>query len=218
MTVPDLLMLGMAVLGGASALLVVTSRNVVHSALFLVVALLAVAGTFLSLGAEFVAWAQVLVYVGAVVILILFGLMLTRAPIGPMAQHNELGKALPVAISGGLFVVLVSLIFGSFGDTQIALTPVSPAAIGEVLYVGWAFPFMALGFLLTVALIGAVVIARREEGEGPLPEPDPELADVSRMPVPTDASTQPGVEQPSEEPMPSAPDRTGEPVRGRGTA
>ena len=49
-----------------------------------------------TLGSEFLAWAQVLVYVGAVVILILFGLMLTRAPIGPMAQENELGKALPI--------------------------------------------------------------------------------------------------------------------------
>ena len=202
MTLPDVLMLGMAVLGGAAALLVVTSRNVVHSALFLVVALLSVAGAFLALGAEFLAWAQVLVYVGAVVILILFGLMLTRAPIGPMAQHNELGKALPIAVSGGFFAVLITLIFGSFGDTTLELVPVSPGMLGEVLYIPWALPFMALGFLLTVALIGAVVLARREEGEGPLPEPDPELADVSREPVPTDASTNPGVSAPSEEPAP----------------
>lgn len=203
MTLPDVMMLAMAIIGGAAALLVVTSRNVVHSALLLVVTLLAVAGTFLTLGAEFVAWAQVLVYVGAVVILILFGLMLTRAPIGPMAQHNELGKALPIAVSGGLFAVLVVLIFGSFGGESIELVPVSPAALGEVLYVGWALPFMALGFLLTVALIGAVVIARREEGEGPLPEPDPEFAELSREPVPTDASTQPGVSEPAEEPAQS---------------
>lgn len=220
MTLPDVMMLGLAVLGGAAALLVVTSRNVVHSALFLVVTLLAVAGAFLTLGAEFVAWAQVLVYVGAVVILILFGLMLTRAPIGPMAQHNELGKALPLAVSGGLFAVLVSLIFGSFGDTSIELVPVHPAAIGEVLYTAWALPFMTLGFLLTVALIGAVVLARREEGEGPLPAPDADLPDVSREPVPTDASTSPGVFEPAEEPQPAG-DGTGgarEPVRGGGAA
>jgi NADH-quinone oxidoreductase subunit J len=218
MTVPDVMMLAIAVIGGAAALLVVTSRNVVHSALFLVVALLAVAGAFLALGAEFVAWAQVLVYVGAVVILILFGLMLTRAPIGPMAQHNELGKALPVAVAGGLFAVLVVLIFGSFGDTTIELVPVTPAAIGEVLYVDWALPFMALGFLLTVALIGAVVIARREEGEGPLPEPDPDRDDALRHPAETDASTQPGVVEPQQEQAQAPAPGAAEPVRGRGSA
>jgi NADH-quinone oxidoreductase subunit J len=100
------------VIGGAAALLVVTSRNVVHSALYLVVSLLAVAGPFLALGAEFVAWAQVLVYVGAVVVLILFGLMLTRAPIGPMAQDNENRQA-RLGVSGrAVRCFLVVLIFG----------------------------------------------------------------------------------------------------------
>ena len=194
MTTPDLMMLGVTVVGGAAALLVVTSRNVVHSALYLVVALVAVAGAFLALGAEFVAWAQVLVYVGAVVVLLLFGLMLTRAPIGPMAQGNELGRALPLVVSIGLFAVLVTLIFQSLGGTTITLSHVSPAALGEVLYVAWALPFMALGLLLTLALIGSVVIARREEGEGPLPEPDEDLTESPALhePRPSDVSTQPG--------------------------
>ena len=201
MTVPDVMILFVTVLGGTAALLVVTSRNVVHSALYLVVALLAVAGAFLTLGAEFVAWAQVLVYVGAVVVLLLFGLMLTRAPIGPMAQGNELGRALPLAVSIALFAVLVTLIFQSFSGTTISLTHVSPAALGEVLYVAFALPFMALGLLLTLALIGAVVIARREEGEGPLPEPDEEPSDAAalREPTPSDVSTAPGRPAPSGE-------------------
>ena len=199
MTIPDVMMLGITALGGAAALLVVTSRNVVHSALYLVVALLAVAGAFLTLGAEFVAWAQVLVYVGAVVVLLLFGLMLTRAPIGPMAQSNELGRALPLAVSIALFAVLVTLIFQSFAGTTISLTHVSPSALGEVLYVAFALPFMTLGLLLTLALIGAVVIARREEGEGPLPEPDEEPSDAAalREPTPSDVSTAPGPGTPS---------------------
>jgi NADH-quinone oxidoreductase subunit J len=167
----DVAMLVVFVIGGASALLVVMSRNVVHAAVYLVVALLSVAGAFLLLGSEFLAWAQVLVYVGAVIILILFGLMLTRAPIGPMAQENELGKSLPLAVSGGLFAILVSLIWTSFGSETINLAqPTRAIDLGEFLYVEWAFPFMVLGYFLTVALIGAVVIARREEGEGPLPE------------------------------------------------
>lgn len=200
MTVQDIFMLLVAVLGGASALLVVTARNVVHAALYLVVTLLSVAGTFLLLGAEFLAWAQVLVYVGAVVVLILFGLMLTRAPIGPMAQHNEIGKLLPLAVSGALFAVLTVLNFQSFSGTTLDLSvPVRTGDLGTVLYVEWAFPFMALGFLLTVSLIGAIIMARREEGEGPDPQMDADMRSGRPEPVPTDASTSPGVTQPSGE-------------------
>ncbi len=200
MSVQDVFMLLLAVLGGSAALLVVTSRNVVHAALYLVVALLAVAGTFLLVGAEFLAWAQVLVYVGAVVVLILFGLMLTRAPIGPMAQDNELGKALPVGVSGALFLILVVLIWRSFGDTTFTPRVVTAANLGELLYVDWAFPFMVLGFLLTVALIGAVVIAREEEGEGPEPGLDLEADRRPELPSESDATPSAGVQPVAEVP------------------
>jgi NADH-quinone oxidoreductase subunit J len=166
----DIGLLVVAVIGGAAALLLVTSRNVVHSALYLVIALLSVAATFLTLGAEFLAWAQVLVYVGAVVVLILFGLMLTRAPIGPMAQSNDLGPALPIGISVALFGFLATVIVMAFGDVRLEVAPTPTEALGEVLYTYWAFPLIVIGFLLTVALIGAVVIARQEEGVGPLPD------------------------------------------------
>ncbi|MGH3664660.1 MAG: NADH-quinone oxidoreductase subunit J family protein [Egibacteraceae bacterium] len=182
LTGADVFMLGLIVLGGAAALSVVVARNVVHAALYLVVTLLSVAGTFLLLGAEFLAWTQVLVYVGAVVVLILFGLMLTRAPIGPMAQHNEDGM-LAAGVSGGLFVFLCVVTYQAFGDARLDMTPTptgGQGGLGEVLYVQWALPFMALGFLLTVALIGAIVMARREEGEGPAPEADSELAELER--------------------------------------
>jgi NADH-quinone oxidoreductase subunit J len=187
LTIQDLAMLGVGVIGGAAALLVVLSRNVVHSALYLVIALLSVGGTFLLLGAEFLAWAQVLVYVGAVVILILFGLMLTRAPIGPMPQESDVGPWFPLVPAVGLFGVLAFLIFGQFSDTRIDLAVVRTSALGEQLYVAWAFPFMVLGFFLTVALIGAVVIARREEGEGPVPAEEHEHFE----PAYTDATSEP---------------------------
>jgi len=192
MTIQDIWMLGVAVIGGASALLVVTARNVVHAALYLVVTLLAVAGAFLVLGAEFLAWAQVLVYVGAVMVLLLFGLMLTRAPIGPMAQHNDIGRVLPVAVSAGLFLFLATMITSSFRNVRIDLTYVGAAELGEHLYVYWAFPFMVLGFFLTVALIGAIILARKEEGEGPDPEVDADLRTGRATPVPSDATSHPG--------------------------
>ena len=201
LTWPDIFMLLVAVVGGAAALSVVISRNVVHAALYLVVTLLSVAGTFLMLGAEFLAWTQVLVYVGAVIVLILFGLMLTRAPIGPMAQHNENGR-LAFAVSVALFGFLAVVIFRAFGDVRIDLSYVSAAAIGEVLYVHWAFPFMALGFMLTVALIGAIILARREEGEGPVTETDEEIPargsrDVTASPghVPAETGAGEGAQQ-----------------------
>lgn len=183
-------MLAITVLGAASALLVVTARNVVHSALYLVFALLSVAGAFLLLGAEFLAWAQVLVYVGAVVVLILFGLMLTRAPIGPMAQGNELGRTLPVLVSVGLFGFLATVTFLSFGTTTIQLAPTTTAALGEVLYTDWAFPFMVLGFFLTVSLVGAIILARKEEGDGPLGAAEEEQFALP-TPVATDATGDP---------------------------
>ncbi len=198
MTVPDFVMLAVAVLGGAAAILVVTARNVVHAALYLVVALLAVAGTFLVIGAEFLAWTQVLIYVGAVVVLILFGLMLTRAPIGLMPQDND-NRRLALAVSVLLFAFLATMIVRAFGTTSLPLRVTRTAQLGEVLYVHWAFPFMTLGFFLTVALVGAIVLARKEEGEGPEPQLDPELVTDRPQPAPTDTSTTPGVTRPSEE-------------------
>jgi NADH-quinone oxidoreductase subunit J len=166
---PDIFMLVVLVLGGAASLLVVTSKNVVHSALYLVVTMLSVAGTFLLLGAEFLAWTQVLVYAGAVIVLILFGLMLTRAPIGPVREDSD-NTRLAFGVAVALFGFLMTLIVMSFGDTRMALTVTPTVGLAEFLYVEWAFPLLAMGFLLTVSLVGAIIIARQEDGEGPLPE------------------------------------------------
>ena len=173
MTGPDLVMLLILVLGGAAALLVVTASNVVHAALYLVIALLGGAGTFLLVGAEFLAWTQVLVYVGAVIVLILFGLMLTRAPIGPMRVDSE-NKRLAFVVSLALFAFLMVLIVQSFGGEQLPLTVTTTAVLAESLYVQWAFPLIVLGFLLTVALVGAIILARQDEGEGPEPSAEEE--------------------------------------------
>ncbi|WP_370327356.1 NADH-quinone oxidoreductase subunit J [Euzebya sp.] len=165
----DIWMLIVLVLAGAAGIFVVTSPNVVHSALGLVVVMLGTAGTFLLLGTEFLAWTQVLVYAGGVIVLILFGLMLTKAPIGPVGDDSQ-NKRLAFGVSVALFAFLMVLIVTSFGDTRLALTVTPTVSLAEFLYVEWAFPLLAMGFLLTVALVGAVIIARQEEGEGPLPD------------------------------------------------
>ena len=91
-----------ATIGSIAAVAVVTARNVVHAALYLVVTLAAVGITFLLLGAEFVGWVQILIYVGAIVILFLFGLMLTKAPIGRDTldyQNRAVGAVVSVVVA-----------------------------------------------------------------------------------------------------------------------
>ena len=102
------LLLGLVAI--ASALLVVTTEQIVHAALWLVVSLGAVAGCYLVMTAEFVAWMQVLIYVGAVVVLLLFGLMLTRAPIGPSEDlTGTQPRRLPCSPRSATTAVLVVL-------------------------------------------------------------------------------------------------------------
>ena len=193
MEIADIFMLIVLVLAGAAGIFVVTSPNVVHSALALVVVMLGVAGTFLLLGAEFLAWTQGLVYAGAVIVLILFGLMLTRAPVGPIREDAE-NTRLAFGVSLALFVFLMVLIIGSFADTTLSLTVTPTVALAEFLYVEWAFPLLAMGFLLTVALVGAVIITRQEEGEGPIPEDiHPEDLHPARA---GDSYAEPGYTQP----------------------
>ena len=102
-----------AAVGSISAIAVVTARNVVHAALYLVVALLSVGATFLLLGAEFAGWVQILIYVGAIVILFLFGLMLTKAPIGRDTLDNN-RRWLGALVAIGVFAGLVFLIQEAF--------------------------------------------------------------------------------------------------------
>ncbi|RJK93502.1 NADH-quinone oxidoreductase subunit J [Vallicoccus soli] len=161
------LLLGVVALG--AAVLVVTTRQLVHAALWLVLALGALAGCFLLLSAEFVAWVQVLVYVGAVVVLLLFGLMLTRAPIGrsddldaPPAQR-AVAAVVALAVAG----VLVTVVVGAWRTAWVELPgEVGTAeATGAAVFRAWVLPFEVLSVLLLAALIGAIVLSRREIGD-----------------------------------------------------
>jgi NADH-quinone oxidoreductase subunit J len=147
---------------GVSGMLVVASRNVVHAALFLVAALAAIAALFLLLGAEFVGWTQILIYVGAIVVLLLFGIMLTKAPMGRMALDNQKrGSAFIVA--AGTFGVLTWLIWDAFGNERIPLKQaVTTEEIGKSLFDRFVLPFEAISVLLLAALVGAIVLARKD--------------------------------------------------------
>jgi NADH-quinone oxidoreductase subunit J len=151
-------------LAGACGVLAVTSRQVVHAALWLVTALGAVAGCYLVLGAEVVALVQVLVYVGAVVVLVLFALMLTRAPIGPAPGVDapwpqRLAAAVAGAATTGLLgVVLVEAVRGRRFDVDTARAQAQPLA--RSLFGSWVLPFELLSLLLLAALVAALVLSR----------------------------------------------------------
>jgi len=154
-----------AILTVVAALGVVVSRNIVHAALFLILSLLAVAGVFVLLAAEFLAIVQVLIYGGAVTILILFAMMLTRVRDVPTAVD---GPQRPfAALAAGAFLVtsLVAVLGTDWPGQTDKINVVSFNDIGNVLYRNWAVPFEIASLVLMVALIGAIILARGEEGE-----------------------------------------------------
>ncbi|MGV9790051.1 NADH-quinone oxidoreductase subunit J family protein [Streptomyces sp. NPDC003435] len=160
------LLVGLVTLG--AALVTVTTRQLVHAALWLVVTLGGLAVEYLLLTAEFIAWVQVLIYVGSVVVLLLFGLMLTRAPIGrsPDADSGNRLPALVVAV--GSAGALVWVVTDAFRATWIDLD--GPAAgttrvTGESLFRHWVLPFEALSVLLLAALVGAIVLSRKVKAD-----------------------------------------------------
>jgi NADH-quinone oxidoreductase subunit J len=154
--------IGLAVL--VSSYRVVTTNNVVHAALYLVGALAGSAGLFLLLSAEFVAWALVLVYIGAVVVLFLFGIMITRAPTGADEGLDSDHKVLPALLSLALFVTISWGTVGAFGTDVINNTgdPTVTEILGEALLGRFVIPFEIVGFVLLAALIGGITIARRD--------------------------------------------------------
>jgi NADH-quinone oxidoreductase subunit J len=146
-----------------AAIRVVTSPNLVHAALMLVLALGGSAALFLMLGAEFVAWTVVLVYIGAVIVLFLFGLMITRAPTGrdPVnLDHERKWPALLVSVS--TFILILWATTAAFGDDAIQEGVTRSGDIGDVLFSRYVIPFEAVSFVLLAALIGGIVLARKD--------------------------------------------------------
>lgn len=149
-----------------SALMVVSLKNIFHSALFLILCLFSVAGIYILLGAEFLAAAQVLIYVGAVAILMIFAVMLTtKLASRTITQSNE----------NAVVAFFVCLIFALVTLILIAKTPAEiwryapgqlPAnnimTVGKYLMTQFMLPFEVVSILLLAAMIGAIVLARKE--------------------------------------------------------
>ena len=154
-----------------SAFRVVTSNNVVHAALYLVAVLASVAAQYILLAAEFVAAAQVLVYIGAIIVLFLFGIMLTRAKIGRDQDltHKHWATAAGTALL--LFSVMAYALVDQFhwkqtpfpADTRlIAVNGSNTATVSDSIFSTYLIPFEVVSVLLLAALVGAIVLARKD--------------------------------------------------------
>lgn len=147
----------------ASAAVVVTSRNIVRSALSLVPTFLGVAGLYILLQAEFVAGIQVLIYAGAITVLILFVIMLTEGGTGVRIRQTNEQVPLGALAAGALAVVLVGVMVATPWPSMGGVMPQYNAApIGTAFMTSQILVFEVTSLVLLVALIGAIVIARRE--------------------------------------------------------
>lgn len=154
----------MAAVAIISALKMVTTSNVVHAALYLLVVLTAVAGTFVILGAEFAAVTQVLVYLGAVMVLLLFGVMLTRAKLGAEDDLDHEQRWIGGLVAAGMLAVMSYSLWEAFETDKLPSDqlPQTTQQVSDEIFSTYIVPFEALSVLLLAALIGAVVVARRD--------------------------------------------------------
>jgi NADH-quinone oxidoreductase subunit J len=153
-----------------SAILVITQRNVVHSAMFLAATLLAVAGIFLTLHAEFLAGVQVIVYVGGILVLFVFVIMLIS--LNRLSTERQFNRQWTLALvtSGILIFQFAYVIYRgkeSFVLPPVVAPPAIPAAgnaqmVGTALYTNYLLPFEIASILLLVAIVGAVVLAKKK--------------------------------------------------------
>jgi NADH-quinone oxidoreductase subunit J len=158
-----------------SAIRVVTTKNVVHAALYLVLVLAGVAAQYILLAAEFVAVTQILVYIGAIMVLMLFGIMLTRARIGRETDLTNDNWWVGLATAVLLVVVMGYALVDAFSDDKLprdtrienvidATGPSNTSTLSDAIFSQYLIPFEVVSVLLTAALVGAIVLARKDRG------------------------------------------------------
>ncbi len=149
-------------LGTLSAILTISRRNPLHSALFLILTLLSVAVSFLFLGADFLAAVQVILYAGAIMVLIIFVLLLTAAEEVKRAPIFHRQKPTALLIGSALLIELLYLLLRRAPLPFSLRSPGSFETLGRALFGEYAFPFELASILLLVSLVATVVLAKRE--------------------------------------------------------
>jgi NADH-quinone oxidoreductase subunit J len=152
----------------ACAALVAFSRNMLHSALALLGTLGGVAGLYLHLGADFLGITQLLIYVGGILVLVLFAVLLTTQIGDVRASNTSLGRALALPVAGAAGVGLVVLVtWVRWPETEAVAAPTT-ARLGDAFLREYLLPFELVSVVLLMALVGAMVIARRAAKEQPV--------------------------------------------------
>jgi NADH-quinone oxidoreductase subunit J len=162
MSLPFIIIAVVTLFAAAAAM---SLRNLVHCALSLIVALAGLAALYLALDAQFVGFAQILVYVGAVAILIVFAVLLTRSDAPPNQVILSPGWGVGIVVSAVVFAALGWAVLNSTGlPREMPPAPVATVKnIGDLLMTQYVLPLEVIGLLLTAALIGAVIIAMKED-------------------------------------------------------
>ncbi|PWB79442.1 MAG: NADH-quinone oxidoreductase subunit J [Candidatus Methylomirabilota bacterium] len=166
MTVTQVVFFLMAAFTVGAALLVVSAKNLVHCAIALVFAFFGVAALFVLLDAEFLAAAQVLLYVGGITILMLFAIMLTAriSARGIKIMNEQVGVAAVV-----VFAIAGLLAYANLKGFPAAVPPLTvqdnTASLGTLLLTTYVLPFEVVSLLLLAAMVGAIILARRERGK-----------------------------------------------------
>ncbi|MCY3603639.1 MAG: NADH-quinone oxidoreductase subunit J [Chloroflexi bacterium] len=142
---------------------VMVSRNLLHAVLFLIVAFIGVAGFFVLLSAEFIAMAQIVIYVGAIAVLILFAIVLTPRSVRDNSETAMVGPAILLGVA--LATVFLFVIHDTGWMTGAADPGLSVSDLGRALLSTWVLPFEIASVLLTAALVGAIMLVRSETEE-----------------------------------------------------
>ncbi len=168
MSLIDILFYFFATIAVVSASIVVFSRNIIYSAFSLLFTFFAVAGLYVLLNADFLAITQLLIYVGGILVLMLFGVMLTHKVVSVDMKTGTL-KILPAAL---ITSMIAGTLIGIFTVTDWKVAPLQTGdpmptakAIGEMFMTTWLLPFEVASVILLIALIGAAIIARRDKEE-----------------------------------------------------
>jgi NADH-quinone oxidoreductase subunit J len=147
-----------------SGFFVITSKNIVYAAFNLLFTFFGVSGIYVLLGADFIAIVQILVYVGGILILLLFGVMLTNKITNVDIKSGSINVLIAAIVVGGFAGALTSIMYSTEWKTESSDFPISTASsLGNILITDYVLIFELLGILLLVALIGAASIARRDK-------------------------------------------------------
>lgn len=170
MSLPLLLFFAFALLSVLGAVILILAREPIHSALALIVVMISLAMLYILLGAEFVSAVQIIVYAGAVMVLFVFVIMLLNAEEEERTDWSRLAKFVGVPLGGGLLIWLAGWMWHSamgqaaaYAPGETYVTSSTSADLSRLLFSKYLLPFEATSILILIAILGALVLAKRDE-------------------------------------------------------